>query len=281
MIPSAVEIEQFIEIYQVRHLTKAAIRLDITQPTLTQSLKRLEEKLGFTLFYRTKQGMEATKQGVLFYREAQKLKDTWKNIQSTLHNSQNEVEGVFTLGCHASVGAYMLPKLFKQLLVKAPQIQLELHHDSSRKILEGIVSYKIDFGYVVNPFRHPDLVQKKIGEDKVIFWKQKKCENIPKILFAYENSSQVEAILNKNLNKYFVGWKVVFSSNLELIRALTKDGLGVGLLPQLVAQEDKNDLVVYHNSIPSARDELFLVYRRQVMNTHAGKFLLNIANIQI
>ena len=49
---------------------------------------------------------------------------------------------------------------------KSPLIKIQLVHDLSRKILEQILSYEIDFGIVINPIRHPDLILKKILSTK-------------------------------------------------------------------------------------------------------------------
>ena len=75
MLATATEIEYFVEVYQTRHVSKAAIRLGVSQPTLTLSLQKLEEKLGTKLFHRTKQGVVPTEQGALFYRKAGKFQD--------------------------------------------------------------------------------------------------------------------------------------------------------------------------------------------------------------
>src|ERR1700722_15871188 len=80
MLASSTEIEYFIEVFQTRHVSKAAMRLGVTQPTLTLSLQRLEDKLGVRLFHRTKQGVVATDQGVLFYKKAYGLIDSWSAL---------------------------------------------------------------------------------------------------------------------------------------------------------------------------------------------------------
>ena len=61
MIPTETEISHFLEVYSTRHFTRASVKLGITQPTLTQSIFRLEEKLGGELFHRTKQGCIPTR----------------------------------------------------------------------------------------------------------------------------------------------------------------------------------------------------------------------------
>jgi DNA-binding transcriptional LysR family regulator len=171
--------------------------------------------------------------------------------------------------------------LLNQLSEEAPKIGVKLLHDSSRKITELIVSYQVDLAYVVNPPRHPDLVLKKIGDDRVTFWRAKGHAHPPKNLIADSSREQIEDLLGKTFHKYFRGWNVISSTNLELIRTLTSQGLGVGILPERVATAGDHDLTIYDSRLPSRPDEIFLAYRREVLSSRAGKELLRHASFQL
>ena len=192
MLASSSEITYFIEIYQTRHIGKSAIRLGISQPALTLSLQSLEEKSGAKLFHRTKQGVIPTDQGTFFYQNAHLLLDYWKHVHQKIRNSKTDLSGRFKVGCHQSVGAYTLPKLFENLNNHAPGIEIDLAHDFSRKITEAVISFNLDLGFVVNPQFHPDLVLKKLGEDRVLFWIKEGAKSVPKRIFADKNLMRSE-----------------------------------------------------------------------------------------
>lgn len=277
MIPTPTEINYFLEVYQTRHISKSAMRLGITQPTLTQSLQKLEEKLKTVLFHRTKQGVIPTASAGIFYSRAKALNEAWGEIQEDVQSTTMEIAGTFTVGCHQSVGAYTAPKLLRNIEKDAPKLNVNFVHDFSRKITEMIVSYEVDLGYVVNPQKHPDLVFKKLGDDKVTFWKKKGLEDLPKKIFADGRRAQVEDLLGKTYRKHFSDWKVIESTSLELVRTLVAQGLGIGILPERVAHAENKDLVVYDKSLPSRPDEIYLVYRKEVMASNAGRELLRLA----
>jgi DNA-binding transcriptional LysR family regulator len=281
MLATATEIEYFVEVYQTRHISKAAIRLGVSQPTLTLSLQKLEEKLGTKLFHRTKQGVVPTEQGSLVYRKSYTLLDCWGEIQKGIYRSESEIFGRFKVGCHQSVGAYVLPKLLDQLNADAPGIEIELIHDFSRKITEGVVSFNIDIGFVVNPTRHPDLVLKKLGDDRVRFWKKRGVGTLPKRILADLNLVQIQDILGKTHSKVFSGWKLVATPSLELIRTLTLGGQGIGILPERVAKADGADLVPYDASLPTYEDKIFLAYRKDVLASKAGRELIRLASSEL
>jgi DNA-binding transcriptional LysR family regulator len=281
MLATATEIEYFTEVYQTRHISKAAIRLGVTQPTLTLSLQKLEDKLGTRLFHRTKQGVVPTEQGTLFYRKSHTLLDCWGEVHKGVHRSTTEIFGRFRVGCHQSVGAYTLPKFLDQLQSQAPGIEIELIHDFSRKITEGIVSYQVDIGFVVNPTRHPDLVLKKLGDDRVLFWKKRGATELPKRIFADVNLIQMQDILGKTHSKDFKGWGLISTPSLELIRTLTLGGQGIGILPERVAKADGADLVPYDPGLPTFEDKIFLAYRKDVLSSKAGRELVRLASFDL
>lgn len=281
MLATPTEIEYFIEVYQTRHVSKAAIRLGVTQPTLTLSLQRLEEKLGVKLFHRTKQGVVSTEQGTLFYKKAHGLIDSWNELHHDLGESVDTLQGHFKIGCHQSVGAYILPRFLESLNKDAPGIEIDLFHDFSRKITERVVSYEIDLGFVVNPVRHPDLVLKKMGDDRVLFWRARDTVNVPKKIFADANLMQIQSILGKTHAKDFQDWKLINSNSLELIRTLTLSGQGIGILPERVAKADGADLVPYDSKLPIFEDKIFAVYRKDVLANRAGRELVRLASFSL
>ncbi len=281
MIANPNEIENFVEIYKTLHITKAAIRLGITQPSLTQSLQKLEEKVGSKLFIRTKQGVVATAAGKLFFTKSLRLLENWREVQDGIRQSDTELSGRFRVGAHASVATYTLPLFFKNLNDQAPKIEIDLIHDFSRKINEGIISYEIDLGYVVNPVRHPDLVLKKIGNDYVRFWKKKGLSKVPQKIFADSSLNQIETLLGKTYATHFSDWTLVQSSSLELIRTLVADGHGIGILPERIAKLEGFDLVPVDKALPVYADEIYLAYRKEALSSRAGKELIRLASISL
>jgi DNA-binding transcriptional LysR family regulator len=281
MIPTPTEIKYFIEVYQVKHITRSAIRLGVTQPTLTQSIKSLEEKVGALLFHRTKQGVIPTKTASQFYFNVKNLNDCWDGLKVKLLKGYSEIEGTFNVGCHQSVATYVAPPLLRKIDQECPQIFLRFFHDFSRKITEKIVSFELDLGFVVNPYKHPDLVFKKIGDDRVTFWKTKLSNKIPKRIFANGQREQIEQLLGSAHKKYFHDWKIVDSTSLEVIRTLTAEGLGIGVIPQRVAMPNDFKLEIYNHKLPVRNDEIFLVYRKEMMTSLGAKELLRLASIKI
>jgi len=281
MIPTPTEIKYFIEVYQIKHITRAALRLGVTQPTLTQAIKNIEVKVGSPLFHRTKQGVHPTKVALHLYTALKNLDDCWSGIKEEIAKHGSELQGVFTVGCHQSVATYVAPPLLRKIDAECPNLSLRFVHDYSRKITDKIVAYEVDVGFVVNPFKHPDLIYKKICDDKVTFWKKKSASKLPQRIFADGQRELVEQLLGSAFKSHFKEWKIVDSTSLEFIRTMVAAGLGVGVIPERVAMAKENGLEIYDKNLPVRHDEIFLVYRKEVMRSMAARELIKLASVKI
>ncbi len=276
MIPTETELNHFLEVYSTKHFTRAAMKLGIAQPSLTQSILKLEEKVKNKLFHRTKQGCIPTQSADLLYDKALHLRESWRMLSHGLNEEKDSLSGTFRVGCHQSVGAYTLPQFLKRLTREAPEIDVRLQHDLSRKITEKIISYELDIGFVVNPVKHPDLVLIKLATDRVAFWRAKGVKPLKRI-FADVSLNQIQAILGKNFSNRFPNYQLIETGSLELIRTLILRGAGIGILPERVAKAENNSLEIFDPALPVFQDEIYLAHRVDTLKSVAGKMLVSAA----
>ena len=132
------DLKNFIEISNFKSLKQTATKLEITQPALSDSLKRLETDLGCLLFYRTKNGVSLTPAG---RKLLEKSKIIWNSINEL--QAKNELITNVTLGCHSVVGSYFLPNMLNSIGELHPNNKIQLKHGLSREIQEEIQQDKI------------------------------------------------------------------------------------------------------------------------------------------
>lgn len=254
--PSPSDLRYFQEIAQTENLSRAAERLGIAQPTLSLSLKRLEEQLNVELFSRKNKGLILTDAGRRLLKECNKLLSNWESIVSETKKSQTEIKGRYTLGCHSAVALYALDPFMKEFYSEYPGIEIHLIHGLSRIICEKVVSGQIDFGIVVNPTRHPDLVLKKLGTDEVCFWK--KPGGLSDVLIYNQDLIQSQSMIKQIKSQFFE--RTIISDNLEVMSILARSGAGVAILPTRVVGAMAPELKRVPN-MPTYRDEIYFVYR--------------------
>jgi DNA-binding transcriptional LysR family regulator len=266
MIPSPADLTYFMEIAETGNVSRAAERLGISQPSLSLALRRLERDVGAAVFTRGKRGVTLTPSGRQLLTQARRLHDTWQDIRADALASLREVQGSYTLGCHASVGLPLLPSVLPQLLAQYPKLDIRLRHDLSRRVAEGVISAVIDIGIVVNPVAHPDLVIHRLCHDDVTLW------HVPRhnrdVLICDPDLAQSQVLMKKLKKKNMSFARVVTTPSLEMAAALAAAGAGVAILPARVARLAP----VKMRRMPDApvfQDEHCLIYRMENKNVRA------------
>lgn len=270
MIPSPTDLNYFIEIANLNNLSRAAEALGISQPSLTLAVQRLEESVGTKILIRHKRGVCLTKAGKQLLAHARQLLQQWETIKSKTLASVDDIQGSFTIGCHTSVALYCLPGVLPNLLEKYPQLEIKLSHDISRKIPDQIMNFSVDIGIVVNPAKHPDLVIKKLEDDKITLWQGssgRQIQNIHSgraIIICDPELTQTQSLI-KQMRKQGINYaRILPTSSLEVVADLTAKGCGIGILPEKLAAKHGNLTRIPKS--PFYADEICLLYHGENRN---------------
>jgi DNA-binding transcriptional LysR family regulator len=260
------DLKNFIEVSAFSSLSLASRGMGITQPALSESIGRLEKDLGIKLFYRTKNGISLTPQG-------RKTLDKAQHIQNTIHSlgsSEVETPTTVVLGCHAAVGSYFLPAFFSHIEKSAPGYKIQLKHDLSRNIQMEIQAGRIDVGVVVNAIPNPDLVMKKIAEDKICVWKAKSKTPQDQIIV------DLSLFQSQNILKKWTQApkKILATESLDLIARMTHQGCGYGIIPKRIVDLLDLDLKLVPNT-PTYNDQLSVIHRPEFGKTPYEKGILS------
>ena len=281
MLPNPHDLENFLQVMITANMSRAAERMGITQPALSQSIKRLEQNLGQILFLRNKSGVIPTKAGEKLGARGKYLLEEWSKLADEIGKDETEIRGKFNLGVHTAVAQYTLEHFLPQLLIEYKNLEMRLFHDLSRKVTEDVVSFKLDFGIAVNPYPHPDLVIRELMRDEVAFWQAKKStpntllESPACLLLMEPDLAQTQDLLKKMGKKKNPFKRTLTSSSLEVIAKLTAHGAGIGLLPARVAAAEGKKLELVDAKWPKFEDRICLVYRSDIQKSQAAKQIIS------
>ena len=153
----------FVTLAEELHFGRAAERLHIAQPPLSQQIRQLENELGFELFHRTKRKVELSEAGEVFLVEVQQI---FRQLEQAIflgrQISRGEI-GKLVIGFVSSAAYNILPDFLLHFRHNNPNINLELHELTTDEQLRWLQSGRVDVGFIRPP------VDENTYESKIIF----------------------------------------------------------------------------------------------------------------
>lgn len=142
----------FLTICEEQNISRAAKKLFMSQPPLSQQLKALEEELGVKLFKRTTRSLEITEAGKVFKKKAVEILQLSDNMLKEVKSYDKKVTGTLGVGFVASSGATLLPDRIPEFYRKYPEINFQIKEGSSYRVLDLLDSGIIEVAIVRSPF---------------------------------------------------------------------------------------------------------------------------------
>ncbi len=161
---------QFVAVAEELHFGRAAIRLHMTQPPLTQAIAQLEGLLGFRLFDRTKRSVQMTAAGAALLPEARDLLARAQALPAYGRASADGEAGRLRLAFVSTVGFDLLPRWVRAFREAYPRVDLELIEATGDVQLQAFERGEIDAGFVLHSpgFAPPGLACQRISDEKLV-----------------------------------------------------------------------------------------------------------------
>lgn len=147
------KIQHFVHIAELGSLSKAADRLNIVQPALSQSIKRLEEELDTLLFTRSRRGMELTETGRIFLKHAYGILNQYNRAKESLLTKEDNPHGIVSIAMTASALEVLTVPLSQALIQRYPDIKLNIESGLAGNIQQGFEAgqYDLVLSHLVKP----------------------------------------------------------------------------------------------------------------------------------
>jgi LysR family hydrogen peroxide-inducible transcriptional activator len=144
-------LQYFIEIARQKHFTQAAEICNISQPSLSQQIKKLEEELGGTLFHRSREKVTLTDFGQAFLRHARAILAEVQSAEEFVHQTQEDDARTIRLGAIPTIAPYLVPALLAAIRRHAPTARFELLESPTANLEEALMAGKIDYALLSPP----------------------------------------------------------------------------------------------------------------------------------
>lgn len=147
----------FLEVYRCRNVTRAAARLNITQPAASQHLRHLERHYGCALFRKQGRSIEPTAAGDLLYQALSTQVNDERRLMADLaalaaHDGQDAAGMRLRLGATRTIGAFVMPQLIVAHLKDRPTDDLSLVVDNTHELVRLLEHGELDAALVEGPF---------------------------------------------------------------------------------------------------------------------------------
>ncbi len=151
MSPDLRQWRYFVTVADERHFGRAAARLSMTQPPLSQAIRALEEALGVALFARTKRSVELTAVGAALLPEVERLLAAADALPPLAQSLARGEAGALSLAFVSTADYGLLPHLLREFGARNPRVRLQLTEATSDVQIDELAAGRIDAGLIIPP----------------------------------------------------------------------------------------------------------------------------------
>jgi LysR family hydrogen peroxide-inducible transcriptional activator len=160
------QLEYVIAVDNFRHFAKAAEICNVTQPTLSMMIQKLEEELDVKIFDRLKHPIEPTTIGRQIIEQARISLRHFKQIREVIENEQNIATGSFKLGIIPTIASYLVPVLLNKHSAHYSNIDLSLKECTTNELVDELLKGTLDGGVLAGPLNHSGLSEYPVYYEK-------------------------------------------------------------------------------------------------------------------
>lgn len=276
----------FVEAAKEESMTHAALKLHVTQPTLSKQIKELEEELGQKLFVRGNYSIRLTPEGEILYKRARDILDM-VDLTTSEFASMNEFNGGdLYLGCAESEGITLVAKAVKKLQEEYDHLHFHLYSGNAETVCERLDKGLLDFAVVVQnvdlskyacldlPFTDtwglvmrkdsPMVSKKSIALEELI--------GLPLIVSKQGATNDMPEWLQKNYDRLHIvaTYNLIFNASI-----LVREGLGYALGFDKLLYTGAGSILCFRPIVPAMTSPMRLIWRKEQRFSKAAELFLN------
>jgi DNA-binding transcriptional LysR family regulator len=245
-------LEIFCCVYEEGSFSRAAERLGLSQPTVSEHIKSLENHFGTSLFNRLGRTIHPTGAGEVLYTRGRSMMDLKQSILDAMHQYLDRLEGELRIGASNIPGEYLLPHVIGRFHQKHPKIRVQVLIGDSEQIIDGVTEGRYEIGFVGSRPRRPGLEVQRFASDRLVLavpaqsWNGKSAVSLDELkkvpLLIREQGSGTRDELEKWLHDHgfaLADFNVVAElGSTAAIKEAIKAGVGAGIVSHLSVADD-------------------------------------------
>ena len=159
------ELRYIVALARERHFGRAADKCNVSQPTLSVAVKKLEDELGIALFERSSGDVRATPIGTQVVAQAERALAEAARVTEIAAAGKDPLTGPLRLGVIYTIGPWLLPALVPRVKARAPLMPLYIAEGYTDNLLERLKSCELDVLVLALPIAEPGIVAQPVYEE--------------------------------------------------------------------------------------------------------------------
>ncbi len=298
-MPTITQLEYILAVDRLRHFSKAAEDLHISQPTLSAQIQKAEEELNLTIFDRNKKPLAPTDKGERFIEQAKVvIREHHKLIESSKADS-GELSGHIHLGIIPTLVSSLVPQLVAPLSKNYPRLQIHLDEMKTPDIIRALKNDELDAGILATPLHEEKLKELPLFYEPFYVFCSENHPMASQKIFSEKNLSASDLWLLKEghclrtqvlslcsvQNERTLYPNILFEGgSIESLVELIRNGDGYTLIPELhlrlLTESERKKQVKSLKGSPPCR-EISLVHRQGDWRKNHFKAIRNTLMAQI
>lgn len=272
------QLETFLYVAMTGSYSKAGEILYISQPAVSARMKALEKELGSPLFERKDNQIKLTAEGQAFYPHAKKGLESIQEGLTNINQLHSQLKGKLSIAVVLTLTNYFIPDVLKDFLEKYPDIELTINTGHSKNVLDMVLNHEVALG-IARSVNHPlvesiDLMQDNLevtvypdhpfakATEEITL-----AEFMREPLFFFKRGTLDRTLLNSALDNLNIEPNVVIETdNINLVKQMIKNKMGIGIIPQSFLQKDIKEgslCTVKIKNLPQLPRPVQLIYLRE------------------
>ncbi len=272
------QLNYIVAVDRLKNFGQAAHSCEVTQPTLSMQIQKLEEQIGLILFDRSEQPIKTTKAGEALIKQARVILREAAKFNELVAEDKDETRGEIRIGVIPTLAPYLMPLFLKDFMKQNPNLRVVVEELQTSQILDKLSDSDLDIGLLVTPIEHEGLKSEPIFYEPFLAYVSEKS-NLAKLAKVEQkdlNSNELwlltdghcfreqSLLLCKNRKKTSdLNKQLLFESgSLETLKKMIDQESGFTLLPFLATMDMKASkrLKEFTNPVPSR--EVSVIYNQ-------------------
>lgn len=270
------DLEYLIALADFKHFRKAADACNVSQPTLSGQIRKLEDELGTILLERTSRKVLFTQAGLTLVEQAKSVLREVRTLKEMASNQGKEMSGPILIGIIPTLGPYISPIILPELRKQFPELDLYIYELQTSVLIEQLESGQLDCGIVALTRESEPFIQVPLFDEKMRLavpnshkW-AKETQNLDLTMLRDKELLMLDHghCLHMQSMEYCVAVgakenKRVKASSLETLRNMVSAEVGIALIPELATKINSiSDGVTYRSfNEPEPYRMIGLIYR--------------------